>query len=496
MFLIFPKKIVNMQKIKFLLLLKKVTQQELEGFHKHLKRYHPREKIALQVFEYLIRFYPDFEPKEKLRLEYAYQRIFKTDIYKSEHAQKKMLNTASDLNKWLKNFLIVSKTQQNHRLQQMIWLSILQERDMKDEFARTAAAFYEEMRDAPFKTASDTLPISMASYFHREHLSSYKPLTHIHAIQQCTDTMAECWEIMRLKMACEMSLVKRSAPQVPAYPIKEPSDFQQVGLSVLKNIYDALWRLTDSGEERHFARLESQLKQHGQHLDPKELEWIIPYAYNFTAEQSRHNQDPIHYERMHRLNKIGLEYGVFFRDGYWPSTTFGNFVLVACLSKDFEWASGFIRDCSHIILEHDRPKAILLAKALLAFETDKFQEVQYLLESVEFEAHLDILRANSLLLRSYYELQADQHRILDTCAHFENLLRRSAKTEADKAMLAFTLILKRLTTQKSSKKVIVDLIESAPALYSKKWLLEKTAHYKARYADRKRASGRHTRASI
>ena len=86
-----------MQKLKFISLLKTLSQQELEAFHKHLKRHHPREKIALQVFEYLIKFYPNFEPKEKLRLEYAYQKILKTDFDKDDHAQKKMLNTASDL---------------------------------------------------------------------------------------------------------------------------------------------------------------------------------------------------------------------------------------------------------------------------------------------------------------------------------------------------------------------------------------------------------------
>ena len=72
-----------MQRLKFLSLLKKLTKQELEDFHRYLKRYHRREKIALRVFEYLIRFYPDFEHKEKLGLEYAYQKIFKTDLANS-----------------------------------------------------------------------------------------------------------------------------------------------------------------------------------------------------------------------------------------------------------------------------------------------------------------------------------------------------------------------------------------------------------------------------
>ncbi len=481
-----------MQKLKFISLLKNLSQQELEAFHKHLKRYHPREKIALRVFEYLIRFFPDFEKKEKIRLEYVYQKVFKSDFNQEEHAQKKMLNTASDLYKWLKNFLIVSKTQQNQQLRQTIWLSILQERGMQEEFSRKATAFYHQTRSSPFTTPADALPNWMASYFQREQLSLDKPFNNVKSIQQCTETMTDCWELIRMRMACEMRVVKRVTDQTQTHRLKEATDFQQLGLYILKDIYQTLWRLTDSGEDEHFVRLESLLIQHGQHLDPKELEWFIRYAYNFTADESRHNEDALQYERMHRLNKIGLTHGVFIQDGHLPSSAFGNIVTVACHTKDFEWARRFIVDYSRIILENKRQEAILLAQSILAFEMGRFQEVLSLLGPVGFEAPLDILRSKSLLLRSYYELQAEQDLILDTCAYLENLLRRSPKTEAVKALLAFVLILKRLVAQKSSKKVILDCIDKAPTLYSKKWLLEKTQHYKARYAARNIAGNRHT----
>lgn len=481
-----------MQKLKFLSLLKKLSRLELEGFQKHLKRYHPREKNAQLVFEYLLRYYPDFEPTEKIQIEHVYQKIFKTGFDSEGHAQKKMLNTVSELYNRLKTFLIISKTQQNQPLQEMIWLSILQERELKDEFSRKATVFYQQTRSAPFTSPADALPNWMASYFHREHLTWEKLSIHAQSIEQCTETMADCWEIIRLKMACEMSLLKKVPDHSPTQSGKAAIDFQQPGQTLLMDTYEALWQLTDSGKEVYFDRLESLLIQHGQNIDPKELKWIIRCAYNFAADQSRHNQDAIQYERTHRLNKIGLTYGVFFQDGYLPSSAFGNIVTVACLTKDFDWAAGFIRDYSHIIFEHNRREAILLAQAILAFETGKFKDVLYLLEPAGFEAHLDILRSKSLLLRSYYELQADQDTILDTCAYFENLLRRSPKSEAVKAMLAFVLILKRLVAQKSSKKSILDCIEKAPLLYSKKWLLEKTVHYKARYAARKIALERHT----
>ena len=164
-----------MQKNKFLSLLKKLTRQELDDYHKYLKRTHPREKIALRVFEYLIRFYPDFDQQEPLRIEYAHQKIFKTDFDKATNAHKNMQNTASELNKWLKNFLIESKAQQNQLVQQTIWLGILQEKGMKEEFSRKATEFYHQTRSAPFMSSADAFPNWIASYFYREHLSWTNP---------------------------------------------------------------------------------------------------------------------------------------------------------------------------------------------------------------------------------------------------------------------------------------------------------------------------------
>ena len=88
-----------MQKLKFLSLLKKLSEQELEDFRKYLKRHHRREKIAWKVFEYLARCHPAFDQKEKLDAAYAYQKIFKKTFDQDDNAQKKLLNTAADLYK-------------------------------------------------------------------------------------------------------------------------------------------------------------------------------------------------------------------------------------------------------------------------------------------------------------------------------------------------------------------------------------------------------------
>ncbi|WP_336914472.1 hypothetical protein [Runella sp.] len=415
-----------------------------------------------------------------------YEKVFKTDFDKDPHAQKKMLNIAYVLSKWLKTYLVTSKALGDDALQQMIWLSILQERDLKDEFAKKATEFYTQIQSVPFKKTADALPVWVASYFHREHVSWEAPLKHAETIQHCTETMTACWDILRLKMACEMSMVQRITAESSTRKEVQAAELQMIGLYALKDIYETLWQLIDSGNDLYFTRLEAFLKQFGAYIDPGELNGIFQYAYYFTANQSRHKQEEVHYERTHRLNILALEHGVFLLDGYMPSSAFGNIVTIACLTKDYNWASRFIKDYNHVLQENQRDEAVLLAQAIVAFETNNYKGVIELLESVDFTNHLDMLRAKSLLLRSYYEFGAEQDVMLNTCASFENLLRRSSpQTEADKAMLAFVLTFRKIVTQKSGKELILNRIEKSTGIYSKKWLIEKMKHYKPEYAIRK-----------
>jgi len=477
---------------KFLDILKTLSKQEIDAFYKHLKLNHSREKIGLGVLTQIIGFYPDFEQIKAQNIAHIYQKVFNAPFDEKGRALKNFQNTCFDLHKWLKNFLIAAKVQENKTLQQGIWLSILQERNLEKAFSKQAKTFYHHTRSTPFSTHSDAFPNWVASYFLREQLSRNKPLVHANIIQQCTETMTECWDIIRLKMACEMTLLHQTTQHLPAQKVLEAPTFQQLGLFILKKIYETLWRLTDTEEDVYFVQLNALLNEHGHRLDGHELQWILRYAFNFIAKKSRKNQDELDYKKMHRLNQIGLKYGVFSRDGFLPSSAFGNIVNIACLSKDVAWAIQFMNTNNHIIHPESRAKALLLAQAIIAFETGKFREVIQPLETKSFPDTLDNLRAKSLLLRSYFELKYEQDFLLDNCAFFENLLRRSPKTESVKAMLVFVLTLKLIVTQKSSKSVILKRIQNTPNMYSRKWLLQKTTDYEARYAARGITTTQHT----
>lgn len=477
---------------KFLSILKKLSQSELDAFQKHLQYEHPREKIASAVLRQIQRFYPDLDQITPQKIAVMYPKAFNAPFNPDGRSLKNFQNTCSDLYKWLKHFLIITKIQENKTLQESVWLSILQEKALDDEFSKQAAHFYYSTRNTPFTSHTDAMPHWLASYFFREQLSKHQPLNHAHLIQQCTETMTQCWEVIRLKMACEMALVRQAANHLPPSKIQAPPTVDPPGMSILSHIYETLWLLTDTGKEVYFVQLDTLLNQQGHHLDTQDLHWILRYANNFIAKQSRKNQDELDYKRMHQLNQIGLKYGVFSRNGLLSSSAFGNIVNIACLAKDMAWATQFIHTHHHIIHPESRSKALLLAQAIIAFESGQFQRVVQQLETQNFPEALDYLRAKSLLLRSYFELKYEQDFLLENCAFFENLLRRSIKSESVKAMLAFVLTLKLIVTQKSSKTVILKRIHNTANLYSRKWLLQKAKDYEARYAARSIATAQHT----
>lgn len=468
-----------MKNLKLISLLKKLKKDEVAAFSKYLKQRHSRDKIALQVFDYLRKFYPKFEPADQLEIRYAYEQIFGSPV-SSPADQKKLLNTLADLYAWLKNYLIAEKARQQPLIHDILWIQVLQEKGLREEYTRKTTAFYEAMRQAPLASTSDALKNWVAAYFYRNLIGS-QPLKYKPSIQQCTDLMIDCWEVQRLKMACETSMLSRINPPktVPA------KNFQQPGLHALKLVYDALFKVIDTGEIEYFDQLEIILIRYASLLDPLELKGVILYLHNFLATQRRKGTSAGLSERVHRLNLIGLQYHVFDLNGSIDTLQFANIIAIACYAREFDWASRFVQDQRQILTQKGRKEAVLLAEAEIAMAQEDFKQVVKLLEYNDFQLTIDHVRAKILWLRASYELKSDPDQIATICTHLENLILRQVSFEMYKAVLEYIKILKMLLAQKSSQRLITARIHRGKAVHYKDWLLEKVEQYKPLFAARR-----------
>lgn len=481
-----------MKKLKFFLLLDTLDEQEVAAFHKHLKRTYKGEDSALKIYEYARKLFPKPWDTQKLDMEYAYRKIFRTALTAQERNRKKMLNSLSDLYLWLKDFLLTQKVCSNSLESQVLWLQILHNRGLKDEFARQATDLYTEVGTTPEKDTKTYLRDLAAGYFQFQHHFSVRPSPPVSALQECLDVMNLNTEIIKLKMTCEMNTAKKVRPlelDPEAMAVfLAAREKRMVKSRLLLRIYKGIDALILTEQEEYFNEVEHLLFEQAENLDPGELHGILSYLHNFAAAQIRAGKEHIYAPKLHRLNQFGLQHSFFTLKGEMSPTQFTNIVNAACTVKAFDWAKSFVEDQLHLISDKLRDKTQSLSLAIIYFEQANYREVLTCLGAKDYQDIHYIIRSRLLILRSYFELQEDVEKTLDYCIAFEaQLLRyRKPKTGAVEATLEFVRVCKMILQEKTDKTSLLMRITENANLYLRNWLMTQVTHYKGRSAPPKR----------
>lgn len=481
-----------MKKLKFFLLLDTLDEQEVAAFHKYLKRMYKGEESALKIFEYARKLYPKPWDAQKLDMEYAYRKIFRSALNAQERNRKKMLNSLSDLYLWLKDFLLTQKVCSDSLESQVLWLQILHQRRLKEEFARQATGLYTAVGTAPAKGTKIYFRDIAASYFQFKHLTAIRPSLNSSTLQECWDIMTLNTEIIKLKMACEMNTAKKVRPvelAPEARAVLLASGEKRLAKSkLLLRIYKAIDAFILTEREEYFSEVERALFEQADQLDPDELHGILSYLHNFAAAQIRAGKEYIYASKLHLLNQFGLQHSFFTLQGEMSTTQFTNIVNAACAVKDFDWAKLFVEDQLQLVSDKLRDKTRSLSLAIIYFEQANYHEVLTCLGSKDYQDIHYIIRSRLLILRSYFELHEDVEKTLDYCIAFEaQLLRyRKPKTGAVEAALEFVRVCKMILQEKTDKKSLLKRITENANLYLRNWLITQVTHYKGRSAAAKR----------
>ncbi len=467
-----------MKNLRFFTFLRTLDEREIQAFHKYLKQMHGGEVIALRVFDYARKLHPDFQDAKKLEFTYAYQRIFEVDI--SQGSRRKMLDALSDLHLWLKEFLIADKLVRDGLENQALWLDILQERGMQDEYSKQLTRFHQKIKDGSKKDAKQYLMEMATSYSYYQQLASVRPMPDIEALQQCLDSLEACAETIRIRLACQLANAKkmrmpRSIANVSSLIFPQA---QIVERSPLLALYCNVYQLVETEQEEYYYQIEAVFKENK--LGSDELHGVLNYLHNYAATQIRNGTENNINKRIHELNQLGFEYGLFDQPLNLSPEQFANIISLACLVKDYDWAVSFMEDRQTILPESMRSDIVLLARASITFAKGDFEQVLTLLHSVEFKGTHNLIRSKLLILRSYVELGKEN--AFEHCLSFEAWLsHRVPKTEAVTGVLASVRVIKMLIGKKEKPETVQNRIDKASNLYIRPWLQKKANDYKPSY---------------
>ena len=471
---------------KFFNFFRTLREEELKLFQKYLKRQYGSHGDALAVFDYVKKFHPDFRAEKKLTLDYIHRKVFGVEIDSHAHNRTKLLNIFSDLNLWLKAFLLTEKANSDTFESRHLWLTILKERALLPDFSADIAALQTELAHLPRQNVMDYWKCATVDQWFFDYLAHYSSLPQSKAFQPLADSIGLYHLLVRLKMACEAVNLK-NIDQEQLFPswLQRPEipDWLDTDQYPLLRMYRAVYELLAGLGDRHYAGVEAILTAHAGQIDPLELDILLTYMRNYTSSQVRHGEEQP-WQKIHQLDKLGITHDIWKAKGTITTTQYHNIVNTAGKANASDWGESFISEYETRLPENLRDDAVLLARCILLFEQKEYAVIAEKLAHMNPRDLYLFIRLKTMMLRCYYELDRDQNTILDYCTASEYGLKRFRKTgeEAVVATFHFIRLVKMLVRQKMPREAVVSKIQSTVPVFFKTWLLEKAKRYNAKFA--------------
>lgn len=464
-----------MPRLKFLTLYRTLKREEAADFYKYLKRTRGTESVALEAFDYIRKQQDD----SKLGIPYICRKLYNDE---STKAQKNLSNTCYDLHCWLKEFLLLQKANDGGFGSQSLWLAILEERGLEEEFSKQAGIVQTQVAKQAGKGVADYIRSMVVNHQVHYHRRLEKQLPDVDTLRRFKNDLDIFYAVSQLKVACELANFKNQHPEDAAgesFPVLlEFANTSAPMQHPLYLLYREIYQMMTSRQDEHYARIINLLSEHVRDIETAEMHTMLQYLHNHAASQIRAGKEAF-WESTHLLDRFGVEQGVFAQENKISTIHFNNIIAAACKVKNFDWAFAFVASHGIYLQAEIRADTILLAKTIISFEQKEYKKVIETLKPRDFDTPLDRIRARAMVLLSMYELDDDD--TLDYCQVFENFLRRNRDTKgvAAKATLNTIQVAKMLIRKRATRETIREKIDTANPIYFKPWLLEKTNAYAA-----------------
>ena len=445
-----------MKKNKFLVLLGSLTKSELADFGKYLRRSYSKNLLALNTFDYLRKFHPEFDDVRKMDLDYIAQKIFGNSPVDDQKNRKYLLNIFHDMNVWLKEFLIVRKANDGSLESEHLWLKILHSKNLETEYATAQRAIFNRIMKAPQSDTLSHIQQVVACYLSYYDRPGNKPgnaavlldfLSELDSFNRTASLKARC-EILNynnhVNPTEQITLAKATTR-----PISRP----------LTQLYEGAFALLSGGDHKDFQHLVNGMFKYKDDITKDELLTVFTYLKNSL-------KTPINqgiytaWEKAHQLDKFALQEGLFLvENGFMTMITFLNIVNAACKVQAYKWVEKFVSGHIHEMepaIQNDMSK---LALALVHYEKKEFKLVLKKLKPFEVHKPKDIhIMVRQMLLRliSMYELNAEFDEQIRLNFNFEKYLQRNSsfRMTTKKEVILFLHFLRKLLMQKKKKETM------------------------------------------
>jgi hypothetical protein len=441
-----------------------MNKDEQKEFRQYVTFFYGQQKSVVEKFDELIR-----APKPR-----------KAANALTEQSDKNTLNAASDLKKWLLEYLTIQEIKSNSFDAKFLTLEALRKRGLKEAVAKKSTQLNQELKGHSSPDMWLTLMklrLAHIDYYNTDidKLKDYQAPMH-----KLLNELDNFYISTKLKYSAELEnrkaiLQENYTPRL-LNEILVLIDTDNSIHPVIKNLYLPLLELIKEKSETAFQALKSFLANEKSSHDKLEKLSVLVYLMNFTAQRIRKGE-VAYYQESFELAKIGIDQKLFTAAGYFPTSTFNNIVSVGCHLKKYEWTKDFIETWHKKLKPEDEMIAHNLALARILFEEKNFGEAIDCLNKIEQYRNVHFtLHIRLLMARCYYEYPPITINMQNAyCNALELYIRRDERVSQDlkRNTLNFMKILRYLINGKS-KKYLQDALDSVKDKVAfPEWLQEK-----------------------
>lgn len=470
--------------MKLIYLFKTLDRKEFNGFGRYVKALVKDEKAYLFFME-LKKLYPYFDLQERQRHN-IYRKLFGGKYYNS----RKFNHLISDLTLTLEEYLILLKIKNDKTQRQFILLDYYKDRKEEKYFDKTAVELMKEIESYPVKDGEYYLNKMRISYDLYFKVSSNK-----HRLKKQTDqakdiinSIDEFYIYYKLKIESDLQVLdgyafERNDSYLLNHLIEELNENHTMRGNELIDIY--LYCIENFKESNldFYNILKTKIFLIIDSLSPTYQKDLFTYLSNYlltAAQNGLKNTLPYLFE----LYDIGIYKGFYINDNKLDFQIFNNAIITARSTNKIAWAKQMVKDKQHLLDEEIRDDSVKLSLANIAYAEKDFDEVLFQLNTIQKFRHYSFgLQGRLLLLKCYYEMEIDGHRlgelIYNFADTFRNYLKRNKvfpsryKIAANNLIKYVLRLLKYPYTPKEDLQLIRIEIENEAKLASRKWLIER-----------------------
>jgi len=457
---------------KFLQLLKELKPKAQKAFGAYLKALHSTQKIQLSIFEYVYKAAPNFDDVQWLELDKVYAAVFQKPLAQPKD-RKNLLNAFSDLTRFLENYLLAKRLEENSFERTYLLQDIYQALGLSKNHVNAVEKSYQAIGKNNRQPLQQFL-LNELAYFETDKDSMINSMKHL---EEGVSQLNQYYILKKLKYINEIitriKVLGESSKEISG----KQEDLLKLPNTLLTQtptheIYWLHYQLNASLDSTTQTKAYETLKQHLLNfpIPDKQLKHdSLIYVCNYAMQQFHKGKTSFQTEAFD-FYLLGLKNDFLIIDNIFPRGPFQNMVNIACAQQKFEWARNFLETNKKKLQTAYRQDGYHLGRARIYFGQHKFSKAYKFLSRITFR-HLHFKTQASLLTIICLIEIIDLDKLQIEISQLQSSLKKPEGLSSDfvHQLSYFIEIAQQFTKGNISKNRLIKKLEQTPDFPHKNW---------------------------